>query len=369
MGGLSADDFFETSIEAPEGAELSIAPIGTAPANFGITQALATTKKDYRAAYIYINVTSSSQRRVLEDCSRKYQISKSPEVVAGSGLGLVNIDWVFGHSVGAGVQTYLATRDKQQAHFAAFLAWNADLEASFPKKGKSSVLATLAVDKFIHLWERDFADKWELASFAGKPATELTFMVDTENGYFHAGHIDAVLRNKYTGRYMVLEIKTTAIRAVDEAQFGNQEQALGYSIVLDKIVANLDETQEFHVLYLAYSSTNREYFPLPFTKSRTQRIEWLQDLLLDHAKIGTYRKLNYFPKNGNSCWKFNSRCPHYGICDLKSMRRTDFKVLELKEDFSNLPEKVDFVFKLSDLTAAALRSATVAIQPNIQGTL
>lgn len=353
--GLSADDFFNSELEpAAEEVELFVAPIGT-PANYGAIQSAKTTKKDYRAAYIFINVTSYSQRRVLRECGRKFQILKTPIVTGGSGLGLVNLDFVFGHAVGAGVQTYLATRNKQQAHFACFLAWNCDLDAEHHKKGKSSAYATLAVDKFIHLWEAEFADKWELATFGDRPATELTFFIDTENGYYHAGHIDAVLRNRSTGRYMVLEIKTTAIRTVDEAQYGNSEQPLGYSIVLDRVVQDLKLTQEFHVLYLVYSSTNREYVTLPFTKNRVHRMEWLQELLLEHASINTFRKLNFFPKNGEACWSFGSRCPHYGICDLKSMQRTDFKEFVLNEAKDNLPEPVDFVFTLGELTSAALR--------------
>lgn len=352
--GLSADDFLDSELPESESAELLVAPIGT-PANYGAIQSAKTTKKDYRAAYIYINVTSYSQRRILRECGRKFQILKTPIATAGSGLGLVNIDFVFGHSVGAGIQTYLATRNKLQARFASFLAWNCDLDVEHPKKGKSSAFAWLAVDKFIHLWESEFADKWELATFGDRPATELTFIIDTENGYYHAGHIDAILRNRITGRYMVLEIKTTAIRTIDEAQYGNSEQALGYSVVLDRVVQDLAATQEFHVLYLAYSSTNREFVPLPFTKSRVHRVEWLQELLLEHASISTFRGLGFFPKNGEACWSFGSRCPHYGICDLKSMQRLDFKEFTMNAAEDNLPEPVDFMFTLSELTSATIR--------------
>lgn len=354
MSGLSADDFFESEVTVTEDTELFVTPIGVQP-NYGVIQSGKTTKKDYRSAYIYINVTSHSQRRVLRECGRKFQILKVPATGAGSGLGLVNLDFVFGHSVGAGVQTYLATRNKLQAEFACFLAWNTDLDAANEKKGKSSALALLAVDKFIRLWESEFADKWELATFNDRPACELTFFIDTENGYYHAGHIDAVLRNRVTGRYMVLEIKTTSSRTVDEAQYGNSEQPLGYSIVLDKIAGDIGATNEFHILYFAYSSTNREYTALPFTKNRVSRVEWLQELLLDHATINTYRGLGFFPKNGESCWRFNGRCQYYGVCDLKAMRRTDFQILQVDEKRSNLPEAVDFFFTLSDLTQAALR--------------
>lgn len=342
---LSADEFLDTPLSVPE---------ATGSVLFAPLQASRTSKKDYRAAYIYINVTSYSQRSVLHECARKFQILKTPSVGNGDGA-ISNLDFTFGHSVGAGIQTYLATRSKDAALFAAFLAWNAELDAELPKKGKSSALAHLAVEKFIYWWEGGMANDWELAVFNDRPATELTFFLDCENGYYHAGHIDAILRNKNTGRYLVLEIKTTAIRNVDEAQYGNSEQPLGYSLILDKIAHSLQETASFEVLYLIYSSTQRELLPMPFTKSRTERIEWLQDLLLDHTTINTYTQLGFFPMRGEACWSFGGRCPHYGVCNLRAYKnKTEFRWLDAKT--MELPEKVDFQFSLSEITTAVLRS-------------
>lgn len=355
----TADEFLDSIVPLPDGtADPTISPLLSAgDKNLAVLQSNKTSKKDYRDTYRFINVTSSSQRRELK-CARKFQIMKTPATTAGSGLGFVNIDFVFGHSVGAGVQTYLVTGSKDAAIFAGMLAWNTDLDAVHEKKSKSAFFATLAIEKFVHWWHENMAAHWEVALFNGKPASELTFFIDTQNGYYHAGHIDIVLRHKTTGRYMVLELKTTAIRTVDEAQYGNSEQPLGYSIILDKIAAELEATSTFEVLYLVYSSTNREWTPFPFTKNRSQRMEWLQALLIDHTLIGTYRKLEFFPKNGEACWSFSSRCDHYGICDLKSTQRTDFAELVVNEDRSNLPEDVDFFFTLEELTAASIRGAT-----------
>lgn len=343
---MDAEEFLDAPLFVDEQPN-TITPIGT---SFGAVQALRTSKKDYRVAYEFINITSHSQREVLHSCPRHFGITKIPNAV-GTDAIFLNLDFVYGHSVGAGIQTYLVTGSKQQALFASFLAWNCDLDFALPKKGKSSTLAFLAVEKFIYIWEKNFADDWELAYFNGKPSTELTFFVDCENGYYHAGHIDAILKNKRTGRYMVLEIKTTAIRTIDEAQYANSGQALGYSIVLDKVVQDIDAVANFEVLYLVYSSTQREFTPFPFTKNRVQRAEWLQDLLLDHTLINTYRKIDLFPKRGESCWSFGRRCPHFGVCDMKSVKKDSsvFKVFD--PAIHPMPEAMDFVFKLSDLVA------------------
>lgn len=346
---LSADDFMNAPLESPTTGDTTL---------FSISQAERTSKKDYRAAYIYYNVTSYSQREYLHDCPRLYQIYKTPSASGGDGT---NIHFVFGHSVGAGIQTYLVTRNKSAALFASFLAWNTDLDAEHPNKGKNSSFAVLAVEKFCRWWEEEMVNEWEIAYFNGKPATELTFFLNCENGFYHAGHIDAILRHKRSGRYMVLEIKTTAIRNVDEAQYGNSEQPLGYSLILDKVAGDLNATASFQVLYLVYSSTLRQCIPMPFTKSRDERIEWLQDLLLDHGTIATYKKLNFFPKRGDACWSFGGRCSYYGLCDLQAYKGKTAELRTFDRSTMELPEPVDFEFTLSDITKAVMMSRVEVI--------
>lgn len=369
MPPITADDFFNSSLLS-EGEEVSSVD---GPAKFSAINVVErNTKKDYRAAYQYINVTSYSQRSLLHGCPREFQIYKSASSGTGNvntpSAGMPNLHFVFGHSVGAGIQTYLLTKNKSAALFAAFLAWDTDLFAEISKRGKSSFFASLAVEKFINWWKDNSEEQWELAYFGGRPACELTFFLDTENGSYHAGHIDAVLRHKVTGRYMVLELKTTAIRNVDEAQYGNSEQPLGYSLVLDKIVEEEKErgaieataTSSFEVLYLIYSTTNRELVPLPFTKARAERAEWLQDLLLDHTLIATYHKLGFFPKRGDNCWSFGGRCSFYGICDLAVYRDpANLKVYNRKTQ--ELPEQVDFEFSLGEITKSILRDRVTTV--------
>lgn len=317
----------------------------------GIDQALQTSKKNYASMYRVINITSHSSLEVMHECARKWKFTKlirtqavEPDYDNG------NIDFAFGHAVGAGIQTYLTSGSKQAALFASFLAWDIDLNLVHEKKKKSSPLATLAVEKFIAFWDSSFAEDWEVATFDGRPASELTFLVDLENGNYHVGHVDIILRNKMNGKYMVLELKTTSSRTPDEAQYGNSDQALSYSVVLDAIAGKSGGTGSFEVLYIVYSSTLRELTPIPFTKDRANRADWLQSLLLDHANINTWEKLGFFPKNGANCWKWNRRCQHYGVCDMRSYNDGSFKRFTLGRD--PLPERVDFTFTLTELMNA-----------------
>lgn len=325
-------------------------------------QAKATSKKSYREAYGYLNVTSNSQQDNLHNCPRFWRIEKLPLPTQQAGfLGDENLDFAFGHAVGAGVQAYLATLNKQAALFACFLSWNVDYFMHHEKKMKSAPEAALAVLKFINYWNENWADEWEIATFNGKPATEYTFFIDAENGFFHAGHIDVILRHKITGHYLILELKTTSMKGVDEALYANSGQALGYSVVLDKLVDNLDEVARYEVLYMAYSSTSRGWQAFPFTKTRSQRVEWLQDLLLDHTTINTYHKLRFFPKRGSNCVKFNRRCKYFGLCDMTPQGFglkegvKDFKWYQPGNPETPDPEQFDFVFKLSEITGKIIQ--------------
>jgi hypothetical protein len=329
MPPASVDDFLDSTV-------------GESAAN----QASKTKKDNYGYNFRFINVTTNSQQDTLHECPRRFQQTKI--IRPGADLvQLTNLDFVYGHSVGAGVQTYIVTGNRNAALFAAFLSWSADLDSQIEKKEKAAHWATLAVLKFITLWDGIKQD-WEVAVFNGRPASELSAWLDLENGGYHVSHIDVILRNKKTGFYTVVEIKTTSIRNVDESQYGNSGQSLGYSVILDAIVNKINEVNTFQVLYFVYATLQREWIVMPFTKSRELRADWLQDLLLDHVLISTYRKLNLFPKRGNACFSFNRRCAHYGVCDLKDNRRTDsFEVWKPGMDF---PEPMDFTFKLSEVT-------------------
>lgn len=339
----TADEFLESTLDAPAGA-------GTYGA--GIDQAAKTSKKNYSEIYRFINFTSHSSLNVLHDCARSWKFTKMirSETGLASSFENGNVDFAFGHSVGAGIQAYIVSGNRNAALFAAFLAWNIDLNLEHEKKKKSAVFAHLAVLKFIAWWNSSFGKDWEVAVLNGRAASEITFLIDLENGGYHVGHVDVVLQHKATGKFMVLELKTTASKIIDEAQYGNSDQALSYSLVLDKIAGDGGYSGVYEVLYIVYSSTNREFVPLLFTKDKAHRADWLQSILLDHSIIQAYESVQLFPKNGDGCWKFNRRCPHYGLCDMRSYNTGTFRRFKLGDD--PLPEPTDFIFTLTELKNA-----------------
>ncbi len=330
----------------------------------GTAKAIAssTSNKAYRQLTAAGNVTTYSLLGNLHKCPRFYELEKyganSPAAMVDSGT--VNLDFAYGHAVGAGIQTYAATKNLTSALLACWLSWKAPYDAEKTDArgnptGKSLTWACYAVEKFAYFWERELSD-WEVVKLpSGKDAVELEFGVDFQNGMFHFGHIDVVLKHKTLGRLAVWEGKTTGFATVDEAMYANSDQALGYSVVVDAIAQQIPGVtgSDYEVLYIVYSSTNREFQILPFGKSRTQRAEWLQSILLDHSAINAYSKLNFFPKRGESCYdgRWRQRCKWFGTCTMQTS--SIFPGLELKK-MASLDEvsTVDFKFTLDQLVAS-----------------
>lgn len=319
-----------------------------------------TSDKAYRKLTSHENVTSYSLLALLHECPRKYELSKLQANHASSAVvsDTPNIDFAYGHAVGAGIQTYAATGNITASIFAAMLAWKAPWDAvklnKFGKDtaSKSLAFATLAVEKFAYWWQGNMSE-WEVVVLpSGKKAVELAFAVDTQNGRFHFGHIDVMLQHRTTGRFAVWEGKTTGFESVDEAMYGNSNQALGYSVVVDAIAAQLGaEGTEYEVLYIVYSSKSREFQLLPFGKTRAQRAEWLQDILLDHASIDTYKRISFYPKRGESCIsRYGFKCQYYGQCGMRNESLFPGIVVPTLQDVHEV-ESLDFVFKLAELVA------------------
>ena len=363
-----------------------------------------TSDKAYRRLTSHENVTSYSLLTMLHECPRKYELEKLQANHPSKQVdtGIVNLDFAYGHAVGAGIQTYAATGSLVASILAAMLAWKAPWDAEKENKqgkpvGKSLTLATLAVEKFAYWWSENMSE-WEVVvlpskgcttccgtgaiveisrgidpydreeeypegcpccngtgKLPGKKAVELAFAVDFQNGRYHFGHIDVLLRNKDSGKLAVWEGKTTGFENVDEAMYGNSNQALGYSVVVDAIAKEIgSDGTEYEVLYIVYSSKSREFQLLPFGKSRSQRAEWLQDTLLDHASLETYKRIGFYPKRGESCIsRYGFRCNWYGNCTMRNSSLFPGVELKTLEDVNVTSiESLDFVFKLDDLVAS-----------------
>lgn len=301
----------------------------------------ATSKKDYGRLMKYRNVTSYSQLEVLYRCPRKFQLQKERAAFNPGHSQGQNVDFAFGHAVGAGIQHYLMTKNLPQSWLNAMLAWSADWEAEIPKKKKNLWGALIAVEKFVHVWA-DSLDEWELVIMPnGKPAIEVSISMHCNDGYKHYMHIDIVMRNKRTGKVAVWDAKTTGFQDAEESLYANSGQALGYAVALQNILG--EEVFDYEVYYLVYSSTDREWTLLPFAKNFLESAEFVKDLVVTQDMITNYDEMQFYPKRGQSCYDYFRRCEFFGECNLTADER-----LPLLADDAEA-EQTDYVISLQSV--------------------
>lgn len=252
-----------------------------------------------------------------------------------------SVTFAFGHVVGLGIQEYLTHHDLDKTIWECFLMWEPDLLEDNPRQNKSFWLAIAAIERFISSYDAGFLNDYELAYYNGKPAVELSFIIKFPNGYTYKGFVDAVLVHKHTGEVMVLEVKTTSASSVNNAQYKNSAQAIGYSIVLDALFPNLSS---YLVQYLVYKTKSMDYDVLPFTKSYLDRALWIRTILLDIDTINLYESAGIYPMRGESCNEFYRECEYFGVCSLA----TETLVGEAtEEETAKIQERLDNDFQIT----------------------
>lgn len=265
-----------------------------------------------------LKLLSYSSNLLLHKCPRKYQLYKlkavddemDPEAASNQ-----NLTFAFGHVVGEGIQDVLDGMEESRVLWRMFLAFHASLEDRNEKQNKSFYLAVAAIQRFISLRENGFLDDYELLTYNGRPAKELSFRIHLPDGFKYRGSVDAVLRHRITGKILVLECKTSSSNTLHATQYKNSSQAVGYSVVLDVIAP---EVSSYEVLYLVYLTKDMAYEQLKFTKTYLQRATWIQELLLDVDTIKLYQNTGVYPMRGESCMDFYRDCEYLNQCTLST---------------------------------------------------
>lgn len=263
--------------------------------------------KDYGTRKIRL---SHSTLETLHKCERLFQLER---LLANGVEREESEHHAFGHSFGEGVAEYLVSQNKELALYKAWLAYWPQIE--FGNKTQSKALNALNAS-FTTL--DNILEEWEVVEFEGKPAVELSFRLNIDDTYYFVGYIDVVLRNRWTGKYCIFEVKTTGLALYDLAPlYVNSGQALGYSIALDRIVG--EDITHYEVIYFV-AQLGKEYSPkihvIPFNKTLLDRLNWFLTLGLDVKHLKEMEELSVYPKRGGSCLTFNRPCRQYGTCSL-----------------------------------------------------
>lgn len=249
---------------------------------------------------------------LIHSCERLYQLEKLLE--GGSREESEHLS--FGTAFGAAIAEYLYSQDADKAIWQLFLAYTPLVESdkkNLPRCVQAFLACQSALDNLL--------EEYELVQFQGRPATELSFRLNIDEDYYYVGYIDAVLRNRYTGKYVVFECKTTGMGLLDLSPlYKHSGQALGYSIVLDKIVGQ--ELSSYGVLYFVCQlgkdfATIKPHI-LPFHKTLLDRLNWFIVLGLDVQHLHQMQNLQIYPRRYTSCLKFNKPCRHFGTCHMHS---------------------------------------------------
>ena len=249
---------------------------------------------------------------------------------------------VLGTAFGAGVASYLTDQDIDKALYTLWLSYFPVLEDDVRTQEVCANLLVAAVPELDKLLM-----DWEVVSFEGKPAVELGFSLEIDESFSYVGFVDVVLRNRWTGRVAVCDVKSTALKLFDLSPvYQNSDQCLSYSIVLDKIVG--EEHAEYDVLYFVAQLGSGNGFsptikPYTFPKSLHDRLDWFISLGLDVKRIKEMLELGIFPKDGNNCLQYNRPCKHFGTCQLHSFDRMPPVEPDLRT--------YQFHFELDDLVA------------------
>lgn len=301
---------------------------------------------------------SYSRVEMASACPRKFELAAKFRLFPRK----ESATFAYGHAVGAGVQYILAGRDFNHCMLQVLYNYDypfdqAGTESEVRSK-KSYWHALDTVQKFHHLYstgQMPYLAGWEVAKFEheGKlmPAVELTFVVDLGDGWTYEGHIDLVLYNPTTQRYLVLELKTTGAKVIDEATYANSDQATGYGVVIDAIAGNLKSSASFDVLYLVNRTNDQTFWPHIFTKTPKHKAEWLMKLLTMQQVIEHYEGIGFYPKYGQSCMDYYRRCEYYSLChrDNEELQHISDSVKNLDTVVYSQMETPTFMFTLDQL--------------------
>lgn len=282
--------------------------------------------QDTQAIHPRLLNLSYSSLLTLHACPRRFQLDKLQNTQE---ISRTSVTFAYGHAVGTGIQSILQGHTREEALWNMFLSWDTDLLEEETRSKKSFWEAVYAMEKFIVLYQSTDLHDYELASFNGVPAIELSFRIAALNSFVYRGFVDAVLMHRETGEVIVLEIKTTSLRNLDEAQYKNSSQALGYSVILDAVAPG---RSSYRVLYLIYKSGEREFELMPFDKSYSSRANWIHDLIMDTDQILYYEEQGRYPTRGESCYSFFRQCEYFNLCTLPTDRLVNWETLTVPEE-------------------------------------
>lgn len=297
---------------------------------------------------------SYSSRLSLHACNRRFQLEKLQADKPEQDIK-TSVTFAYGHAVGEGIQQYLIAASDDHpdpcsvAIWKMFLAWDCELWEENEKQKKSFLAAVAMILHFHEIVQDGFViGEYEVAYFEGRPAAELSFRIDLGDGFSYRGYVDLVLRHKVSGEFLILELKTSSANYINQNSYKNSAQAIGYSVILDKIAPG---TSSYSVQYLVWLSKLFRFEAFSFPKTFRQRVQWLQHLIWDKKQISDmvafYGNDGVWQTMGESCTDFGRDCDYMDMCSMETDRLTT----PLTENQMVENKTYDFEFTIEELVA------------------
>ena len=229
---------------------------------------------------------------------------------------------------------------------------NIDMETIGKKGGQMYSLEWLIslMDIYYHRYQL-ISEPFEiLTDSEGDPYVEEGFAIDMEDGIF-TGKIDAIVRDRNTGRLWVVDHKTTRLTLGDRftMQFKPNNQMTGYMLAVRELFGEMPEGCIVNAIRVGQlkTLTVEQAYQKMFLRIRTYRTEGELDSRI-HQIRATMRAINAIRAEGPDAYYQNAptACNYYGGCGYKAMcMTTDADVMDIVvqtgfkyRDWSPLPK-------------------------------
>lgn len=269
---------------------------------------------------------SHSSNILLDLCMRKFEFRKFyPRTEKDD-----NIDSLVGKAMHHAFQAWLKGKctyeSREIAYLQLILQYPIEIESN-PEAKKSLEVCYATLEDIFN--KGGLFLEYEIATVKcldgiERPAIEVEFEIWIDGIYcdgrpfVYRGFIDAILFNKFTGEYLVVDLKTTGWR--DQHLVGKYKfdgQCVGYGIVLQAILGR--DILNFDVAYIhsVLDIIDPDCKILKFTKTENDIRDWVTNLYLRIERIKDAWDRNYFPRTEGGCVAYKRPCEFLEICDLR----------------------------------------------------
>lgn len=315
---------------------------------------------------IRIRLATNSHLTLLR-CEREFELV---ELLQGNSNDDVdnNPTLTFGKAWGEGIMEYLVTegnidaavRKAWQAYYPVVEEMDRGWQEEFCYHGLKVAKSTL--DKIL--------EDWQVATFNGKPAVELAFRININDAIYYESSMDGVLKHRREGYHATIENKHT-LTWVDDItpMYKNSAQGVSYSLVLDKVVGQPLSVIPIHYIVGQFTKADGLHKPrihhFRWKKTLLDRLNWFLSLGMDAKHIQEMIDIGIFPMRGHSCRRFNTVCPFFGTCHIRSGDKPKTPEYVEKNKSAHVKEvesSVQFVFSLDEIVADHLQRVQEVIK-------